>query len=417
MCRRSDVKKGAWTEEGGYFKETFWQRKMDVAQGDFYEGGRVGLGRAPPIRLAVALVALVFFSIVVALYLNFFPCSAEARPRGEFENKYERCMRLRTPSLRMPSLRQKHRIAVSVASFRDSRCAETLRQMFLKADDPDSVVALVCEQNGEAPTTPTSLSESCLVGPVANGEVRVISIPASKATGPCTARARAATLWQGESLYLQVDAHTFFSRGWDTIAREMVASAGDANCVFSTYAIDSSEDKETFIEEDVPIINDLWRYMDNGVLQQATSFHSPGQTPPARSIGGGFFLAPGDVLANVPLDPNLDGLFQMEELLWASRLYTHGYDLRSPSHNLVAHVYNRKDERLPVHPDGMDFGRGEAQAYALWSGEDNEDARQSLEEGYGFGTERTLQEFWESIRFNPLTAAIDEHTPWPASPS
>jgi hypothetical protein len=319
-----------------------------------------------------------------------------------------------SPTLSVPARwlqRPSSRIAVSVASFRDSRCAETLRQIFLKADDPDSVVALVCEQNSHDPEHP-SVSESCLVGPVQNGEVRVISIPASKATGPCTARARAASLWQGEALYLQVDAHTFFSRGWDTAARTMIAAAPHAKCVFSTYAIDSNADEGTYLGRDVPVIDDIWKFSDTVVLQQATGWHPPGETPRSRSIGGGFFLAPGRVLAEVPLDPHLDGLFQMEELLWASRLYTHGYDLFSPSHNIVAHAYNRKEGSLPLHPAGMDFQAGEQHALALWDGSAHLGASKSREEGYAFGSARSLSEFWRHIEFNPLTAQKDVHPTW-----
>lgn len=356
----------------------------------------------PATSILIILTVIFFFMLLL---------SNEAR-------QYERSLRTYTSETRAQikgclTLRPTDRICVSTASFRDSRCKETIRQMFLKADRPEDIVALICEQNGQVADEPPNY-ESCLTGPVEIGEVRVISIPASMATGPCTARARCASLWQGEAIFLQIDAHTFFSQSWDTVARRMIANAPHDKCIFSTYAIDSNKDEGTYLDRDVPTINDLWKYTDKGVLQQATAWHSPGETPPSRSIGGGFILAPGKVLADVPLDPHLDWLFQTEESLWAARLYTHGYDLFSPSHNLVAHAYDRKAEELPLHPEKMDFGKGDDHAFSIFGQTfESENSRKSRDNGYNIGTERTLEEFWEYINFNPLTGVVDEHPEWP----
>lgn len=51
------------------------------------------------------------------------------------------------------------------------------------------------------------------------GHLRVISMPAADARGPCWARYLAQLLWKKEELYLQLDSHMRFVPFWDRKAR------------------------------------------------------------------------------------------------------------------------------------------------------------------------------------------------------
>jgi hypothetical protein len=349
-------------------------------------------------RLSSWFLLAVFLVLSFALYLGSVKYDDERKRRNllHANSAATGCMRVIVTD----------RIAVSVASFRDSRCATTVKQMFQKAAYPEHIVALVCEQNASA-------EEMCLLSEIEVGEVRMCSIPASKASGPCTARQKAAALWQGESIFLQIDAHTWFSQNWDVHAREMIAKAPVNNALFSTYAIDSEKDEGDYTDRDVPVLDDVWFTGHDQILQAATNFHQPGEIVPSRSIGGGYILAPGRMVAEVPLDPTLESLFQDEELLWWFRLFTSGWNVYSPTVNIVAHIYHRKDDHLPIHPESMDFGTAERQAcHIIRETYGCERSQKSLDLGFGPGKVRPGKDLWKYMKFYPHTTPIDEHVHW-----
>jgi len=134
-------------------------------------------------------------------------------------------------------------IFVSVPSFRDPETRWTLQSLFESADRPERVTAGVVWQvspgggSGEKNETGDNDDDDDedLLKPVAardpkqlalyHSRVRSARLPAADATGPCAARAIAASLWQGEEFYLSVDAHSRFARGWDTRLRETLFAA------------------------------------------------------------------------------------------------------------------------------------------------------------------------------------------------
>ena len=136
-------------------------------------------------------------------------------------------------------------IFVSVPSFRDPETRWTLHSLFESADHPEKVTAGVVWQ-----VSPGGGGENCgenenengengdddddLMKPVAKNKkdisfyhsrVRSARLPDKDASGPCAARAIAASLWKGEEFFLSVDAHSRFARGWDTKLTKMLLEA------------------------------------------------------------------------------------------------------------------------------------------------------------------------------------------------
>lgn len=304
------------------------------------------------------------------------------------------CPPCRIPGLSEPRIGY---IFLSVASFRDERCTNTIEEAFKQANDPTRLVLGICEQNAQE-------IEKCIKGPVEKGEVRVISIPADWATGPATARQRVSSLWQGEEIYVQIDAHTFFAPGWDNIVRKMWSLRPDDRSVFSTYPVNAvgMDRDHDFSNDQVPVLSKGWFTTKNEYLQSASTFHNPGEITTSRSIGGGCIIASGKVLVDVPLDPTVVGLFQGEECLWCARMFTNGYNFYSPSHNIVSHLYERKREEAPVHQKGTDFSAASAHCWDLLRGNmKNKRAKTSVDRGYGFGKVRSLKDFWKHIKIDP----------------
>ena len=64
--------------------------------------------------------------------------------------------------------------------------------------------------------------------------------------------------------------------------------------------------------------------------------------PSFLSQHAGFLFASARLLYDVPFDPYLDFLFDGEEILYSARMWTSGWDLFSPSQNVLFHYYYRK---------------------------------------------------------------------------
>lgn len=302
------------------------------------------------------------------------------------------------------------RVFLSVASFRDARCAGTVRDAFAKAARPDLLVVGLCEQNAHS-------AEACWGDlPVDRGEVRLCSVPAAEAAGPCVARARVALLWQGEPFFAQVDAHTRFCEGWDDAVREMISGRPEHRCVMSHYppALEREEEgggkdgSPAACDGDVPAMDTCAWVHDRMLMNECRTYAPKGHFVRSRGLGCGFLAAPGFVLREVPLDPTLSGLYQGEEVLWAARLYTHGYGLYSPPRNVVAHDYAEKDDGSPKLP--MDTAAGEEHCWdMLRETYATPRARESRRRGYGFGARRSVAEFFRYLRVQRDGRWASEH--------
>jgi hypothetical protein len=290
-------------------------------------------------------------------------------------------------------------IFVSVASYRDTQCRRTLRSIFASAEHPERVVVGTCEQNSDD-------GESCVVSAVRHGQIRQISIAASAARGPCYARYLCASLHRDEDLFLQVDSHSLFAPRWDTLLAQMVNRvplALDA-FVLTHYPIDcpdasgGADAAADLGARDVPV-NNRCVLLDNGQPTFRAELFPPNPLGFRESIavGGGFLCMHRSVLAACPYDPNLDGVFNMEEVLHAARLFTRGVALLSPTHNLVCHKYTYADHKVPWTEEVPVWDRnsknGTARCFGILDGT-------VVDPVFGLGTRRPIAEFWRYSGIN-----------------
>ena len=278
-------------------------------------------------------------------------------------------------------------IFVTVPSYRDQKCRKTLHSMFTNARYPGRVYAGVYEQNADG-------AERCLVEERFAPNMRTVSVHASAATGPCTARYECARLLRAEDVYLQVDSHTEFARDWDVIAVQMLLdepSAREGRSVLSTYPVNCGSG---WHERDPPVIDGVrfsgaWFLFNATMRADARRAHVP-----SLQVGGGFLLCLASVVRRVELDPHLAGLFNHEELLYTARLYTHGIDVLAPTRCIVCHDYAYGEHRS-VWSDNPGWNRhtgGARRADALLRGTHPEQTAR-----YGMGTARSLDDFWRHI--------------------
>lgn len=228
-------------------------------------------------------------------------------------------------------------IFVSIPAYRDKACTATVVDMFAKAKHPERVFAGMCVQ------TTGDDTESCLPKDFKyHANVRIIRIPHLEAKGPCYARSLCASLWRGETWFLGIDSHSRWAPGWDERCLDMVHRLPPKS-ILSHYPPAWDEGKNVFTHPDdiVHVCKVKYDEQDAPALE-ATRVPADGEFRRTPYVTGGFTFAPGKIAKL--FDPTLDHLWVPEEFLLSARLYTHGYDVYTPTQNVVSHFYERKGE-------------------------------------------------------------------------
>ena len=291
-------------------------------------------------------------------------------------------------------IRSDQSIFVSIASYRDRKCSMTVRSILKNATYPNLVFLGICQQNDH------DLDDECISENQATNNIRIVKLDYTKAKGPCYARYLCSCMYRGETYYVQIDSHTVFTPGWDTALTQMMERLPH-HSVISHYPqpinIETFETEQAR-EHSIPVIcgvnyeNDTITFKGLEVNKDALQ-----STVPNINIGasGGFLCMPGEAVQLVPFDPNLDMLFQGEEILYSARLFTNGFDFYPPSKNLVYHYYDRKEEpkfwndikKKPEHDPKkivMSLLKYET----------------TYPDNYGLGNVRSVYEYWELLGYD-----------------
>jgi hypothetical protein len=209
--------------------------------------------------------------------------------------------------------------------------------------------------------------------------------------------------YDGEDFYLQVDAHTRFINNWDESIIESYNLYKENGCnpVLTTYPSPYwyEDGKEKL--EDNPGLSAIDFRIDNVDLFKRTKFfHQYSKATEGsiftKSVSGGSVFSSGDIAS---IAPNKKMFNWGEEMLYAARLFTHGYDLMIPQKQYLYHLYysHEKPEINFRALSGTDFPN-----------EVNQIAEESNKEIYriitnniisddGLGDKRTLDDYWYYI--------------------
>uniref|UniRef100_A0A6C0K8E4 Glycosyltransferase n=1 Tax=viral metagenome TaxID=1070528 RepID=A0A6C0K8E4_9ZZZZ len=228
-------------------------------------------------------------------------------------------------------------IFVSVASYRDSRCSDTLVDLFAKARNPHRIMVGVCQQN--APGDPDVMTEELKA--VAKN-IKVLRIPHHEARGPTWARWLCSHMWNGETFFLQIDAHTKFQKNWDSDTKDMFNLLGTHRAVITHYPPSdtaSGDIRGKTVIIPTAEVNDKRELIATGKEVPATTYPTKG-----KFVGACFLFARYNFLFEIPFDPYLPYLFQGEEPLLAMRLFTRGWGIYHPTHSVCTHYYVRAED-------------------------------------------------------------------------
>ena len=293
-------------------------------------------------------------------------------------------------------------IFVQIASFRDPQLNPTLEDMIDKAKYPQNLRIGICNQYNEQ-------DEFNLDNYRNDERFRIVDVKDTDTLGVCWARNQVQQLYDNEEYTLQIDSHMRFEKGWDETLINMIKdlqSNGYPNPLLTGYvsSFDPDNDPQGRVTEP-------WRMTFDRFIPEGAVFFLPEVIPgwremtepiPARFYSAHFCFTLGQFSKEVQHDPNY--YFHGEEISVGVRAYTHGYDLFHPHRVIIWHEYTRKNRTKQWDVDLNWYKKNEASHLRnrkLFS-MDGEEFNPNDFGIYGFGTERTLEDFekYAGIKFN-----------------
>lgn len=230
------------------------------------------------------------------------------------------------------------KIFVSIASYRDSDCKNTIADLFEQAANPDRVFIGVCYQYEE-----NIDEEESSIRQIRPNQIRTDLQKAIDSKGACWARSRVQNLWIDEEYYFQIDSHMRFEKGWDDLLIEMLNLCPSEKAVISTYPPGFTPPRNL----EAPQLSKVAArdFNVNGI----PTLHSvpiPFSEVPSKSfcIAAGFIFAKSSLIKEVPYDPLL--YFEGEEITLAIRMWINGWDIYSPNVVVCYHYYNQPNSKI-----------------------------------------------------------------------
>ena len=245
-------------------------------------------------------------------------------------------------------------IFISIASYRDNQCISTLQNIAENADNPENLHFVICQQN-------SPLEKDCIKWCKKNPKHKACNISIShierlsytEARGPTWARWRIQQQWSGEEYFLQIDAHTRMEKHWDTILKNQLELCPSDKPILTQYPtefqnVDEKDRKDPLKEKWMSGRNKKGTYVDyidagDGLTRVQADFTDDIVRIPYRSIcwAAGFSFSKGEFIKEVGYDPYTPFLFFGEQMDIAIRAFTHGWDMFSPTINVIHHDYKR----------------------------------------------------------------------------
>ena len=300
-------------------------------------------------------------------------------------------------------------IFISIASYRDPELLPTLKDCLENAKYSDRLRFGICWQFDETESLEEFTNDK---------RFQIIKVPYIDSKGTCWARNMIQDLYQDETYYLQLDSHHRFNKNWDVTLIKMLKSLkkqGHKKPLLTAYlpGFDPKNDPEGRINECWSLEFD--RYLPEGpifikphVISNWEELIGPIQS---KFLSGHFIFTLGKWAREVRYDPYY--YFHGEEPSLVARSYTHGYDLFHPNKVTIYHEYIRSG-KTKQWDDDKEWSKKNSTSYSRYRalhgmGGELPNTLMNLDK-YGFGTERTLEEYEKYIGVKFSTRQIHKHT-------
>jgi len=246
-------------------------------------------------------------------------------------------------------------IYVTIASYRDHWCKNSLTTAFSRAVYPDRIFVGVSQQNIEddEPCVDPNICDKDAEHVLCKyrRQIRINLIDARTATGPIFGRHHADRLYRGEYFAVSIDAHMVFAPKWDIRTIAMWRSIGNEMAMITTYPEELLKAEKIGLDK-----VKYWCFICAATFQHLGTIRNNRGTlilPPFSHrnrpilqpfLGAGIVFSRGHRVLRVPNDCCAPGIFDGEEFNVATRSWTAGYDIYSPSIHIAFHPYNRKQK-------------------------------------------------------------------------
>lgn len=299
------------------------------------------------------------------------------------------------------------KIYIQIAAYRDPELLPTIRDCLKRAKNPENLVFAIAWQHAIEDEWDT-LEEF-----TSDARFKIIDINYKESLGTCWARHLLNQSYSGEKYTLQLDSHHRFVNNWDEKCIRMInnlVEEGYRRPLLTTYvpSYDPENDPGSRVKEVWKL--DFDRFTPEGVIFMLPSKTDNVDMPiPTRFFSAHFAFTFGQFILDVPYDPNL--YFHGEEISMAVRAYTHGYDLFVPNEIVCWHEYSRKGRvrHWDENKKWEELNNKSLKRVKQLLGVDGEKADYDFGI-YGFGNERTLEEYTEYSGIRFADRAVQQYT-------
>lgn len=316
-------------------------------------------------------------------------------------------------------------IFVSIPSYRDKDCKNTIKEIFNKAIYPDRIYVGVFMQNSSNseemcmyPSRSSSETHSKQLYPVRQNQIRYLSTDFKNAKGPLYARKQIIDkLYQDETFFLMIDAHTIMRENWDVDMIRMLEILRlkhmIKNPILSSYP-------DTFAEyekrDDIVTTNVLCNILNGHEYPVSTgAIKKPeGYFYKQFMIGGGGTFTYGRFFREIQIDPTLEYVFNGEEFYFAALAYTNGWDIYSMPYNCLYHMYRTNEKKTE---EGLDWyadsdkvrNKEHEKASHILLKKLLTDERFATTHSYRMGTKRSLSSLYKELKYEPKGKTFKEN--------
>jgi hypothetical protein len=233
-------------------------------------------------------------------------------------------------------------IFISIASYRDPELERTIHSALDNAANPQDLYFGVMLQEFEKFAPDLSW--------VPNLTLKTVHPKMARGAG--YARAQIIPMYSGQDYFLQIDSHTIFEKNWDQLCIDQYKKAQDLsknNKIILSYfpppfyvesnkqisIIKNSKTQLPYATKQKPMLTKRGEWTAERVKLSNKNLPEESTT-----ILAGFVFASGELIQEVPYDPEIS--FFGEELCFAIRAWTRGWDIYSPCVTIVYHFYVRE---------------------------------------------------------------------------
>jgi hypothetical protein len=292
------------------------------------------------------------------------------------------------------------KIFISIASYRDPELEHTIKSAMDNADNPTQLNFGIVHQG-----TGSEMPDLSWIN-----NKKIISMHPRDAMGVGFARSKAMELYSGEEYFLQIDSHIQFVSGWDTklISQLKMAQKKSKNNKIIISAFPGMYIRESNRAEIIgfhkgnemtyPCKQVLSRRKTGAWASLRVEFESKDNIPEeSNTVLAGFMFTTGNIVKEIPYDPEIS--FFGEELCFAVRAWTSGWDIYSPKEFILYHFYGRNGYKKVWKDNGL--RKISWEDIEARSEEKQKRVLCGIEEGiYGLNNVRPIEEYEKFVGYN-----------------